>query len=52
MNILYLLVPLALSIATGFVLAFIWAAKKGQFDDTVTPAHRILFEDENERKQG
>lgn len=51
MNILYFLIPIAFTMAAGFVMAFIWAVKKGQFDDSVTPAHRILFEDQNERKQ-
>jgi len=45
MNILYLMVPMALVLGLGFVGAFIWATKKGQFDDVETPAHRILNED-------
>jgi cbb3-type cytochrome oxidase maturation protein len=27
-----------------FLAAFLWAVKKGQYDDTVTPAIRMLFE--------
>jgi len=27
------------------VVAFIWATRDGQFDDTETPAHRMLFEE-------
>lgn len=30
-----------------FVIAFVISAKNGQFDDLITPAHRIL-NDENE----
>jgi cbb3-type cytochrome oxidase maturation protein len=45
MNLLYLILPLALAIVAGFVAAFIWAARKGQFDDLETPAMRMLFED-------
>lgn len=50
MNVLMLMIPMALLLGLGFVMAFIWAANKGQFDDMETPAHRILKED-NERKQ-
>lgn len=46
MNVLLLLVPLALILAGAAVLAFRWAVRDGQFDDTETPAIRILFEDE------
>lgn len=50
MNILSLMIPMALLLGAGFVCAFIWATKKGQFDDLETPAHRILQDDTNERK--
>jgi len=33
-------------IAAGFLGAFLFANKKGQFDDDYTPSVRILFEDE------
>ncbi len=46
MNILILMIPLALILGGGFVAAFIWATKKGQFDDLDTPAHRILHDNE------
>jgi cbb3-type cytochrome oxidase maturation protein len=32
-----------------FVLGFIWASKKGQYDDLETPAHRILLGDEEKK---
>ena len=48
MSVLYLLIIAALTIAIGFLLAFIWAVRTGQFDDMHTPSIRILFdEDEN-----
>jgi cbb3-type cytochrome oxidase maturation protein len=50
MNIIVLLIPMALMLAFGFVTAFVWATRKGQFDDLETPSHRILFEEPNERK--
>lgn len=50
MNVLILMIPMALILGFGFVMAFIWATGKGQFDDLETPAHRIL-NDEQERKK-
>ncbi|WP_127715880.1 cbb3-type cytochrome oxidase assembly protein CcoS [Halobacteriovorax sp. HLS] len=47
MNIIYLLIPLALILGVFFVVSFIWATSKGQFDDLDTPATRILFDDDN-----
>lgn len=45
MEIIFLLLPLALVIALIFLAAYIWAVRSGQFDDTTTPAYRILIED-------
>lgn len=28
----------------SFLVLFIWASKSGQFDDTVTPSMRMLFD--------
>lgn len=50
MNIVIILVPLALAIALFFLISFIWATRKGQFDDLVTPAHRILMDDKKSIK--
>lgn len=46
MTILYFLIPLAMLFATASVITFIWAVRRGQFDDLDTPAIRILFDDE------
>ena len=46
METIFVLLPLALLIATIAVGFFIWAARTGQFDDLETPAVRILFDDE------
>ena len=46
MSVLYIVLPLALLVATGAVVAFVWAARAGQFDDLETPARRILFDDD------
>jgi len=45
MNILLLLVPLSLMLLAVAVGAFVWAVKRGQFDDLDTPALDILTED-------
>ena len=48
MSVLYLLIIAALTVAIGFLLAFIWAVKTGQFDDTHTPSMRILLDDDEQ----
>lgn len=46
MDVLFFLVPTAILVAGVFVGLFIWATKKGQFDDLETPAHKMLLDDE------
>ncbi len=48
MNVLYFLIPLAMLLAIGAVLTFVWAVRRGQFDDLETPAIRILYDDEGD----
>ena len=50
MNILFFMVPVALLLSLSFVGAFVWAARSGQFDDTLTPAHRMLVDDKKEKE--
>lgn len=38
---------LSLIVALGFLVAFIWAVKDGQYDDDYTPSIRILFDEDN-----
>ncbi len=45
MSVLIILIAASLFVALLFLVAFIWATKKGQFDDSYTPSVRILFED-------
>ena len=49
MSILLVLIPLSLVLLGLAVAAFVWAVKRGQFDDLDTPALDILREDPNER---
>lgn len=46
MEIIYLMIGLSLFMAIGFLIAFIWSIKSGQQEDLITPAMRILQEDE------
>jgi cbb3-type cytochrome oxidase maturation protein len=47
MNIIFLLIPVSILIAAAFLVAFIWAVKSGQYEDTLTPSMRVLLEDGN-----
>jgi cbb3-type cytochrome oxidase maturation protein len=46
MSILFVLIIISLFLAAGFLLAFFWATKDGQFEDDYTPSVRMLFDDE------
>lgn len=51
MKIIFLLILVSLLVAVGFLAAFFWAVKSGQYDDDYTPSIRILFDDKNEKKR-
>jgi cbb3-type cytochrome oxidase maturation protein len=40
------MIGLSLFMAIGFVIAFVWSIRSGQQEDLITPAMRILHEDE------
>ncbi len=44
MSVIFLLITASTFVAGVFLVAFIWAVRKGQFDDDVSPAVRILNE--------
>ncbi|MCC5844685.1 MAG: cbb3-type cytochrome oxidase assembly protein CcoS [Verrucomicrobia bacterium] len=46
MSIIVLLLGISLCIAVFFLVAFVWSVQGGQFDDQVTPAMRMLNDDE------
>jgi len=46
--ILLMLVPLSLMLIAFAIWAFVWAVRKGQFDDMDTPALDILRDDERD----
>lgn len=46
MSALFILIGASIFTALGFLIAFIWSVKNGQFDDDYTPSVRMLFDDE------
>ena len=46
MSVVVVLIGFSLLVAAGFLFAFIWAVKSGQYDDRYTPSVRVLFDDE------
>jgi cbb3-type cytochrome oxidase maturation protein len=51
MSVIPILIVASIIVAGGFLLAFIWAVRSGQFDDTYSPGVRILFEERNQSSQ-
>lgn len=45
MEALFVLLIFSLILGVGFLVAFFWAQNSGQYEDTDTPAIRMLFED-------
>ena len=45
MSVIWIILPLALLVVAAAVAAYVWAARTGQFDDTDTPASRVLVDD-------
>ncbi|RPI13834.1 MAG: cbb3-type cytochrome oxidase assembly protein CcoS [Ignavibacteriae bacterium] len=50
MSVIVVLIGASLIVAAGFLSAFIWAVKSGQYDDRYTPSVRILFDNKEENK--
>lgn len=44
MSVIVLLIVAGGLVAAGFLVAFVWAVRSGQFDDTCTPAMRVLLD--------
>ena len=45
MSVIILLIAASILIAGGFLVAFLWSVKNGQYDDDYTPSIRMLFDD-------
>lgn len=46
MSVILILLTASLTIAIGFLVAFIWSVKNGQYDDDYTPSVRMLFDND------
>jgi len=44
MSAIIFLIIIGIIVAGGFLAAFIWAVKSGQYDDDYSPSVRMLFE--------
>lgn len=51
MGIIILLISISITIALLFLGIFLWSLKSGQFDDTTTPAMRMIFDDPKAREK-
>jgi cbb3-type cytochrome oxidase maturation protein len=47
MPALYILIPVAIALVAFAIWLFFWAVDSGQYDDLDSPAHSILFDDED-----
>ncbi len=52
MEVIFVLILISLAVAAGFLMAYFWAMRAGQYDDDYTPAVRMLFDDELIEKRG
>lgn len=48
MSVVIVLILASLVVALLFLGAFIWAVRSGQYEDTLTPAMRVLGEEKTE----
>lgn len=46
MSLLFIILPLALLLAGVAVAGFAWAVRDGQYDDTTSPAWRVMQDDD------
>ena len=47
MGVLVILIIASLVVALGFLFAFLWSVRSGQYEDEYTPAVRMLFDEED-----
>ena len=49
MSVIPILIVASVLVAVIFLIAFFWAVKSGQYEDTHSPAVRILFDDKPQK---
>lgn len=45
MSVIVFLIIVGAVVAGGFLAAFVWAVRSGQYDDTMSPAVRVLLDE-------
>lgn len=50
MSVIFILILISMVVAGAFLGLFIWANKSGQYDDTVTPSMRVLFDEKKSKE--
>lgn len=50
MSVILVLVAFSVMLAGGFLAAFFWSVRNGQYDDTYSASVRILFDDDKPRE--
>ncbi len=51
MSSIVVMIIASLLVAGGFLAAFFWAVRSGQFDDTYTPSVRMLFDNDSRTEE-
>lgn len=46
MSVIIILILASLAVGLVFVTAFVWSVRNGQYEDTLTPAMRVLADDD------
>ncbi len=49
MNIVLFTLGISICLALVFLICFIWATRRGQYDDLVTPSYRMLIDEDDEK---
>lgn len=52
MDIMFVLIPISIVLAVAGCIAFRWALRSGQFDDTKTPSMRMVFDEDETPARG
>ncbi|MFA5833362.1 MAG: cbb3-type cytochrome oxidase assembly protein CcoS [Bacteroidota bacterium] len=51
MAVMVVMIGFSFLIAVGFLIAFLWSVKSGQYEDKYTPSVRMLFDDTKNNKK-
>jgi cbb3-type cytochrome oxidase maturation protein len=52
MSVLFVVLPAALLLVGVAIGAYVWAARRGQFEDLTTPAIRVALDDDDAPPSG